>query len=92
MSDAWWQSVRRHVRGWLAHRPRAEPFDASDFRPRIRFGPESAVTSSPASLLPVSQARTMHPSFGPRDREGEYERLQAEIAQLSHPGDQPPAA
>jgi hypothetical protein len=92
MSDPWWQSVRGRVRHWFAHWLRAEPFDGSDFRPRIRFGPESAVTSSPATWLAASQLRSMHPSHGPRDREGEYEQLQAEIARLSHPDDRPPAA
>jgi len=70
MSESLWHSVRGRVRRWLAHWLRTEPFDVSDFRPRIRFGPESAVTSSPATWMAASELRSMHPSFGPRDREG----------------------
>jgi hypothetical protein len=92
MSDPWWQSVQGHMRRWLAHWLRAEPFDASDFRPRIRFGPDSAVTSSPATWMAAAPVRSFHPSFGPHDREGEFERLQAEIFWLSHPDERPPAA
>jgi hypothetical protein len=92
MSDRWWQSVRGRVRGWLAHWFRTDPFEVSDFRPRIRFGPESAVTSSPASWLADSQLRSLHPSYGPRDREDEYDRLQCEIAHLAHPDDRPSTA
>jgi hypothetical protein len=91
--------VRGRVRSWLARWLRTDPFEASDFRPRIRFGPESAVTSSPASWVassqprsPSSQLRSPHPSYGPRDREDEYARLQSEIAHLAHPDDRPPTA
>ena len=92
MSESLWHSVRGRVRRWLAHWLRTEPFDVSDFRPRIRFGPESAVTSSPATWMAASELRSMHPSFGPRDREGEYERLEDEIARMTHPDGPPPAA
>ena len=66
MSDPWWKSMRGRVRRSIAHWLRTEPFEVSDFRPRIRFGPESAVTSSPAAWLSASQARTQHPSDSPR--------------------------
>jgi hypothetical protein len=92
MSDPWWKSMRGRVRRSIAHWLRTEPFEVSDFRPRIRFGPESAVTSSPAAWMSASQSRTQHPSYSPRDREREYDRLTNEIARLTRPDDQPPAA
>jgi hypothetical protein len=92
MSDPWWQSVQGRVRRWLADWLRAEPFEASDFRPRIRFGPDSAVTSSPASWLSAAQLRAQPPPHPPRDREREYDRLTTEIARLTRRDERPPVA
>jgi hypothetical protein len=94
MSDGAWKSKRARVIRWLARSLHPESVGSAEVRPRIRFGPESAATSSPArwwldkSVVPPSYES--HPSYvRPRDREGEYERLRAEIAQLAHPDDRP---
>ncbi len=97
MSGPSWQSVRGRVRRWLARSLRPDPSGRSEPRPRIRFGPESAVTSSPArwwmDAPPPLRPRMLHPSYDrPRDREGEYQRLQDEVARLVHPHDRPPTA
>jgi hypothetical protein len=88
--DEWWKAVQARVGRWFAGPIGSPPADRDDRRPPIRFGPGSAVTSSTAQWLAAARGSEYPSHYGPADREGEYDRLQDEIARLVDRDDIPP--